>query len=779
MGRLRWFISSSLRTRLLIAFLFVGFVPLILLSFFNYRTTTEIATASAGAGLKSLADSQSLAVGDFLARQVDKMQALSLNQILRDGVETINNGYEGDEAQIRAEMQQLDLKWRSANDADPLIQSRLNSDMFEELRRYRDTFNDNLEVIVTDKYGGLAAATSRTPNYYQGDQDWWQAAYQDGQGRIHIDIDFAAFDEFKAVYGVVIVVPMYSDNQVIGLIRTTYRIKGLTDLLASGQLGETGRTQLLLPKGGKVSARGWEAKELPSDLLAQLESAESTEYIQMIYEGIPSLLSQARVTEISERSQVTGEKIISNLGWRVVVHQNQEESLASVRQQTFNTLLLAILTVGIVIVVAFITMQFLTRPITNLTAVARRITAGDLLAQAPVKSRDEISTLARAFNSMTAQLRQTLEGLEQQVADRTQRLEIVATLGERLNAILNLEQLLGEVVNQIKDNFGYYHAHIYLLDEKREKLVVAEGTGQAGAAMKADKHSIPLNAPTSLVARAARSGETVRVDNVRETADWLPNPLLPDTYSEIAVPIIVERQVVGVLDVQSDRIAGLDEGDANLLRSLANQVAVAMRNARLFNEVETALAEARAAQERYLEQAWDKTKIVAQQGEYHYTRPDAPALDEATLVEAKRQALAQDHPAIVPVNGTDSKPQSVVAPVTLHNILIGSLQLFPARADQLWTEDDLAIVQAVVDDLAQTAENLRLFEETRERAGREQTIREITDKLRGAPDLNTLVNTAARELGEYLGVPHLMLELGRETESSRQLPKPGLSGNGE
>jgi GAF domain-containing protein len=101
--------------------------------------------------------------------------------------------------------------------------------------------------------------------------------------------------------------------------------------------------------------------------------------------------------------------------------------------------------------------------------------------------------------------------------------------------------------------------------------------------------------------------------------------------------------------------------------------------------------------------------------------------------------------------------------------------LHPARADQTWTEDDLAIVAAVSEQLAQTAENLRLFEETQQRASREATIREITEKLRAAPNLNALVKVAARELGQQLGAPHVMFELGRETESSS---KPDLKQNG-
>lgn len=434
----------------------------------------------------------------------------------------------------------------------------------------------------------------------------------------------------------------------------------------------------------------------------------------------------------------------------------------------------------------------ITRPVAELQHGAEAFRSGYLDTAIPVTGKDELSLLAQTFNQLVTQLSELYRDLERRVAARTERLEIAANLSERLSAILDLEELLPEVVNRIKESFDYYHAHIYLLDEQRENLVMAEGTGEAGAEMKRKGHSILLNAPTSLVARAARTGEIVKVDNVREAVDWLPNPLLPNTYSEMAVPIILDERVVGVLDVQEDEIAGLDEGDANLLRSLANQIAVTIRNARIFETVEKALVEAQTTHEHYMERSWQKTAIAAQGGQYHYNRPDVAALDERILSEAEQLALAQDRPTLVTLNDNDfgsesiqeepdkihtvlhspglpgrpapGNPKSIVSPITLQDKIIGTLQLHPTTHDQTWTEDDLAIVEAVVDQLAQSAENLRLFDETRERASRERTIREITDKLREAPNLDALLETAARELGQRLGVRHTVLELGIEAE---------------
>jgi GAF domain-containing protein/HAMP domain-containing protein len=469
---------------------------------------------------------------------------------------------------------------------------------------------------------------------------------------------------------------------------------------------------------------------------------------------------------------------------------DETEALAPFLQARNTSLILAAGTILLAVIAGFYNASLITRPITNLTQVATQIAGGNLKQRAKIDQQNEIGLLATAFNYMTAQLQEVIGSLEERVAIRTQRLETVALLSEHLSAILHLEVLLAEVVDQIKEKFDYYHAHIYLLDDKRQNLVVAAGTGEAGAEMKARGHHIALNTPTSLVARAARTGEIVRVDNVREAEDWLPNPLLPHTYSEMAVPITlgVQGEIVGVLDVQQDKIAALDEGDANLLRTLANQIAVAIRNARLFAEVERALTDARVAQERYIEQAWEQAKATARNIKYHYTGPEALPLDEMVLTKAKQEAVNQNRPVIITIDhehGTvvDDQPTSdqqapmnvenwevkkhvgsVAAPINLHSKIIGTLQLYPSQPNQSWTEDDLAIVEAVVNELALAAENLRLFEETREQANYERLVSDITQKIRQAPNMEILAKTAAEALSAVLGVSDGMVRLNVSTE---------------
>ena len=461
--------------------------------------------------------------------------------------------------------------------------------------------------------------------------------------------------------------------------------------------------------------------------------------------------------------------------WGVVVGQERSEALTSINTLNQRALiggLFSAMAVGLIIIYLART---ITRPLVSLSEVAEQMGQGNLQVALPSTGSDEIGRLTYSIQRMATQLQELIESLEERIARRTRGLELVTLISEQLTLILQVDILLTEVVNQIREKFDYYHVHIYLVDEALKKLVVAEGTGEAGLTMKRAGHSINLGATTSLVARAARSAQVVRIDNVREAEDWLPNPLLPDTASEIAVPVVLEGQVVGVLDVQSDEIGHFRDSDERVLRSLANQIAVAIRNARYFAQVQTALAEAHAAQERYLTEGWAKVKTQTKGGYRHLYVPDDATLSaaqEQNLKTVRRQALGHDGPTLVSLDREKGEKKSLVAPIRLSNQTLGALQL-QARAGEQWTHENLALIQAVLDQFAQTAENLRLFDETKQKAGQEQLVREVTERLRAAPNLEKLLEVAAHELSQHFSAAHAVVNLGIEPTEIGERDEPG------
>jgi putative methionine-R-sulfoxide reductase with GAF domain len=207
-------------------------------------------------------------------------------------------------------------------------------------------------------------------------------------------------------------------------------------------------------------------------------------------------------------------------------------------------------------------------------------TSAFLLALA---SRSIQEALTRARHNQQ-ELSAFAQSLEQRVADRTKALATSMEVSRRISTIRNERQLIIEVVEQVKAAFDYYHVHIYLLDEVSGDLMVAGSTGEAGAAMLSSGHKISKG--KGLVGRVAETNHPVLVADTSQDPDWLPNPLLPETNSEAAVPIVISGKLLGVLDVQHNQVGGLKQTDLDLLQSIANQIAIGLLNARSYTYVE-------------------------------------------------------------------------------------------------------------------------------------------------------------------------------------------------
>lgn len=780
----RRFSDYSLRTKLIVGFLVVSLISVAVVSVATAITTYPQYEREAVDDLSGVARAQSAALADLLARQVEALNQLAssspvvIEAKFADQAFADDKGVVPDREQILAQILEQDGVWRTASDTDPLLQSRLLGGRVFELTQFENFFPDHQELFFTDVYGAVVVATQRTPQLYYGDHDWWQTAYNNGAGGVYIGKP--QFNPDTGTFGITMAVPIRAleSDEVVGVLHSHYRLEPLLDVL-SISLGEQSALDLYVGDGEVLESGALQAlPENPANLLVTLDndpvqSAEVTSQTRNtpVYKGVPSLVAQSLVE--SQRYP-----FVDRLQWRVVAHQSAEAAQSAVVQQANVSLRLGLIIALIAALGGAIVSQWLTGPIVRLTNVVKNVTtSGDLTQRVPIESQDEIGTLAESFNTMAGQLQKSFTTLEDQVMARTRQIELVVDLGRQLSAILDLNELMRNVVTVTKETFNYYHVHIYLLDAAKETLIMAEGYGKAGEEMKRQQHSISYTAPKSLVARAAREGRVVTVENVRQDPSWLPNPLLPETHSEMAVPVMLGAEVVGVLDIQSERVGGLTPQDEAIMLGLAQQIAVAVRNARLFTETENALKQAQRLQSVYTGEAW--SKFSANRLAHYEVRQfkEAPSLENITTPEAVAALQQQQTIGLRLGNGhapladtgfdaPDSGGANAVAtPLKLRDQIIGVLGVRDeANPNRRWSDDELALIEAVSEQMSLAIENARLFEETGRRAGRERMIAEVTRQVWASAEIEEVMRTAVAQLGDKLQASEVVLRLAGDED---------------
>lgn len=348
-----------------------------------------------------------------------------------------------------------------------------------------------------------------------------------------------------------------------------------------------------------------------------------------------------------------------------------------------------------------------------------------------------------------------LQEYGQQLQKRASRLQAITELSEAIALIQDPEELLPLIVRTISERFSFYHVGIFLLDEKREYAVLKSANSEGGQRMLERSHKLKVGSG-GLVGFSAQTGLPRLALDTGADAIYFNNPDLPETHSEVALPLKVGQEVIGVLDVQSAQSSAFDNEDVKILGSLANQVAIVIQNSRLFEETRSALKTFNVTgQKMWAEHAGEGT-----QG-YSY-RPDGSVVNAPQMNEnLMRKALASNQTVVLdPVSG-ESAP-GLAIPVKLRDQVIGIIHIEATEANRKWSESEIAMVQSISERAALALENARLFENAQRRANREQVISEVTAKIGATTNVDAILRSAVLELGRQIGKTEVTIEIGEQ-----------------
>jgi nitrate/nitrite-specific signal transduction histidine kinase len=286
--------------------------------------------------------------------------------------------------------------------------------------------------------------------------------------------------------------------------------------------------------------------------------------------------------------------VLGNKQFILVGEQRLADALSPAADTIVGISVISVIALIIAVVLVIVIVAQVVNPIEQLSKTAQIIQGGNLKARAVVNGRDEIADLSQSFNNMTERLENSIVTLEDQVAERVRDISLASDVSRDVTRELDSAFLLQNVVDRTASVFSLYHVSVFLYNAKEKTLYLQRGTGDVGAKMLAAGKQFAVG-DKGLVPQAAQKREAVLANDVQQSVVHLPNPLLPETRAELAIPMLFRDQLIGVLDLQARTVNRFHDEDVNILKTLAEQIATAVRNAQLFEEVQRALHEAERA----------------------------------------------------------------------------------------------------------------------------------------------------------------------------------------
>jgi GAF domain-containing protein len=427
--------------------------------------------------------------------------------------------------------------------------------------------------------------------------------------------------------------------------------------------------------------------------------------------------------------------------------------IAQERAFLLQLVLIFIATLPLMVLAGVVSANFLAKPIVGLRNLASRISEGDYSFKiTEIPHTRELADLSLDFNQMSEKLSGLIYDLEQRVAERTEsltrkteQLRAASHIARQTAEIQELSKLLDMVADLVTERFGFYHTGIFLMSETGEEVILQAASSEGGKRMIEKGHALAIGKQGIVGYVALRKKPRIAMD-VGTDAVFFNNPDLPMTRSELALPLLIRDQVLGVLDIQSDKPRAFNVDDIDVLQTLADQVAVAIENARLLDESQAALQQLEAVTGMRTREAWHQ-KLQGRSRAFTYT-PLGMRLGR--LANAPANALN--------------------VPLLLRGQKIGDISLV-RKGNAVLNKNEAELIAEVANQASQAIDNIRLLEEATQRANQEELLSRLAARFSQSLDTDMLLQTAVQELAQLPDVSEVTVFL------KRQPAEPALNGS--
>jgi GAF domain-containing protein len=355
-------------------------------------------------------------------------------------------------------------------------------------------------------------------------------------------------------------------------------------------------------------------------------------------------------------------------------------------------------------------------------------------------------------------LSERLNDFEKMSDRRKSRLVTTRQISRELSTESDLDKLLHDSVELIRSQLGYYHAGIFLSDDRNENAILRAATGEAGRLMLERKHRIRIR-EEGIVGFVISRGEPRIAFDVAEDSVHLLNPALPNTRSEMAVPLRVGDRILGALDIQSDQINAFSEEDVDVIQSISDQLATAIDKIMQIQLLKQKVSDLEEGYRSYTRGLW-QAHLKGSKKQLSYVYKQDTLGTDFQKSETAEDALLRGEPIITTPESsenTEDVESEVAIPITLRNQTLGVMNI--KTRGKTVPADMVDLLNNASNRLALALENARLLEQIQERAEREHLVSEISAKVRASTDIDTILRTAVSELGKTLAIDEVRIQL--------------------